>query len=80
MSTAKITMDALSPGDTASVEYIENSPLSCRLTALGLTPGTEVHCLFRAPLGDPAAFSVRGAVIALRREDSRYVHTLRSSP
>ena len=32
--------------------------------------GTEVECLGKSPAGDPTAFLIRGAVIALRAEDS----------
>ena len=72
-----LTLDRLSPGESAVVKYIENSPLSQRLSALGLTEGTTVQCLFRAPLGDPSAYDIRGAVIALRREDSGFVSVVR---
>ena len=40
-----------------------------RLLDLGLTPNTLVECLNVSPHGDPKAFLIRGAVIALRRED-----------
>ncbi len=67
------TIDKLSPGESAVVDHVEKSPLSERLRDLGLVPGTTVCCLHRAPLGDPVAYGIRGAVIALRREDSRCV-------
>lgn len=41
-----------------------------RLQDIGLIEGTAVECLGKSPLGDPAAFFIRGAVIALRSEDS----------
>ncbi|MEA4882488.1 MAG: FeoA family protein [Clostridia bacterium] len=41
-----------------------------RLLDLGLVPGTEVTAVRRSPLGDPIAFLIRGAVIALRGEDA----------
>lgn len=44
-----------------------------RLQDIGLTPGTQVECIQPSPLGDPVAFLIRGAVIALRSEDSRHV-------
>lgn len=39
-----------------------------RLMDLGLVPGTRVEMIRRSPVGDPTAFNVRGAVIALRKE------------
>ena len=41
-----------------------------RLQDIGLINGTTVECLYKSPLGDPKAFLIRGAVIALRCEDS----------
>ena len=41
-----------------------------RLLDLGLVPGTRVACVARSPTGDPAAYRVRGAVIALRGGDA----------
>lgn len=39
-----------------------------RLLDLGLAPDTKVKCVGTSPLGDPKAFLIRGAVIALRQE------------
>ncbi|NLM62995.1 MAG: ferrous iron transport protein A [Mollicutes bacterium] len=39
-----------------------------RLLDLGLIPDTEVTVLQKSPFGDPVAYLIRGAVIALRRE------------
>lgn len=44
-----------------------------RLQDLGLIKGTRVTCVKKSPLGDPIAFLIRGAVIALRYEDSSCV-------
>jgi ferrous iron transport protein A len=44
-----------------------------RMLDLGLVPGTVVESLRRSPAGDPTAFNIRGAVIALRSEESRNV-------
>ena len=45
------------------------SPLAARLSELGFIAGAEIECALRSPLGDPTAFLVSGALIALRRED-----------
>lgn len=44
-----------------------------RLLDLGLVEGARVECLGRSPLGDPSAYLIRGAVIAIRSEDSRKI-------
>ena len=41
-----------------------------RLKDLGLIPGTWVTCMGVGPFGGPHAYWIRGAVIALRREDA----------
>ena len=44
-----------------------------RLLDLGLIPGTEVSAEIRSPGGDPTGYRIRGAVIALRREQADQV-------
>jgi len=44
-----------------------------RLLDLGFVPGTKVLCTMKSPAGDPRAFAVRGAVIALRSKDADMV-------
>lgn len=41
-----------------------------RFLDLGLINGTEVIGLSKSPSGDPIAYLIRGAVIALRSEDA----------
>ncbi|MBS4020949.1 MAG: ferrous iron transport protein A [Dethiobacter sp.] len=41
-----------------------------RMLDLGLVPGTIVESVRRSPAGDPTAYIIRGAVIALRSEES----------
>lgn len=59
------------PGETAFVRRLCGGSGICRrLLDMGLTEGGAVTCLYRSPSGDPTAYLVRGAVIALRREDA----------
>ncbi len=51
-----------------------------RLQDIGLIEGTVVECVGKSPLGDPAAYLIRGAVIALRSEDSGQVLVCRLNP
>ena len=44
---------------------------------LGLIPGTEVKAEIRSPAGDPTGYRIRGAVIALRREQADQVQVER---
>ncbi len=44
-----------------------------RLRDIGLIEGTKTKCILRSPLGDPAAYRIRGAVIAIRKEDGAQI-------
>ena len=44
-----------------------------RLMDIGLVEGTTVECVRKSPAGDPKAYLIRGAVIALRNEDAATV-------
>lgn len=64
----------LSQGDAATVrELTSNGGIRRRLQDIGLIPGTKVECVQKSPLGDPVAYMIRGAVIALRYEDASRV-------
>ena len=41
-----------------------------RLLHIGFAPGAQVTPIRRSPAGDPTAYSVRGAMVALRREQA----------
>ena len=41
-----------------------------RFLDVGFTPGAEVLCVGKSPLGDPVAFLVKGAKIAIRKADA----------
>ncbi|MBR6756082.1 MAG: ferrous iron transport protein A [Peptococcaceae bacterium] len=44
-----------------------------RLQDLGLVENTEITCVGQSPLGDPKAYLIRGAIIALRNEESSQI-------
>lgn len=48
-----------------------------RLMDLGILPGTIIGAEMVSPSGDPTAYNVRGATIALRKEQARLVHITR---
>lgn len=41
-----------------------------RLQEVGFITGATVYCIMRSPLGDPAAYRICGATIALRDSDA----------
>jgi len=65
------TLRDLKRGQRARVSALASTGgIRRRLLDIGLVEGTEVECLGKSPAGDPTAFLIRGAVIALRSEDS----------
>lgn len=71
------TLEQISVGDSAFVARLNaRGAIRRRLLDLGMIPGTRVECLQKSPAGDPAAFLIRGAVIALRCEDSATVQVM----
>lgn len=71
-----ITLEALHAGQEA--EVVGLSP-ACqgiqrrRLLDLGVVPGTRVTLELAAAGGNPTAYRIRGALIALRREQQRWI-------
>lgn len=71
---ALLDLSRLAPGERARVLGVTSQgAMRRRLQELGLLAGAWVECLGKSPLGDPAAYRVRGAVIALRQDDARAV-------
>lgn len=69
----------LSCGQTGAVHALHmGGSMRRRLLDLGLVSGTPVECLMTGPHGALAAYSIRGAVIAIRRRDAEniWVETL----
>ena len=70
----KTTLDRLEPGQRGRVLELGLPPGERgSLTRLGLIPGTELRCLCRSPLGDPAAYRFRSTEAALRRRDTEQI-------
>ena len=75
-----LALDRLPEGQSAFVTEVETGPsMGRRLMDIGLIRGTRVTCLYRSPSGDPAAYLIRGAVIALRGQDAARVSVERSA-
>ncbi|HHU05836.1 MAG TPA: ferrous iron transport protein A [Clostridiales bacterium] len=69
------TLKDLKRGQRARVRALSSTGgIRRRLLDIGLIEGTEVECLGKSPAGDPTAYLIRGAVIALRSEDSGQIY------
>ncbi len=63
-------LDALRPGESAEVIRLAatvQGPSRRRLLDLGVVPGTLIRADLSSASGDPVAYRIRGALIALRR-------------
>ena len=68
------TLDILNYGESARVEnLLTQNGMRRRFLDIGLVKGTRVVCVGISPSGDPKAFLIRGAVIAIRNCDSQTV-------
>lgn len=66
-----ISLDKLPLNCTGEIEYIKKSCRNYRrLLEMGFTKGCSITPLYLSPMGDPAAYCIRGTVIALRKEDA----------
>lgn len=64
----------IKPGETARIkELLATGSIRRRLLDLGLIEQTSITCLGKSPLGDPLSFSIRGAVIAIRKSDCKNI-------
>ncbi len=70
----QFTLHRLAPGERATVKALGNrEDMRRRLRDIGLIEGTEVECVGVSPGGDPSAYLIRGAVIAIRAEDAKKI-------
>ncbi|HQY21235.1 MAG TPA: ferrous iron transport protein A [Ignavibacteria bacterium] len=58
-------------GEKAIIEDIDNEhPSSHRLMEIGFTPGQEIELLNKSIFNDPISFSIRGTIIAIRKNEA----------
>ena len=69
-----LCLNDITPGQTAVIKQLNiNGSMRRRLLDIGLIDGTKVECVGKSVLGDPSAFLIRGAVIAIRSEDCKNI-------
>lgn len=68
--TKETCLNNMNPGQKAVIKEMKaDGSIYRRLLDIGLVKGTKVECVGKSPGGDPAAYLIRGAVIAIRSED-----------
>ncbi len=77
------TLTRLRPGESAEIVRISPACQGAqrrRLLDLGLVPGTTVRAEFEGALRDPMAYRIRGALIALRKNQAETIYINRRMP
>lgn len=70
----KKSLSDIAPGESAVIRRLcSTGGMRRRLLDIGLIENTKVECVGRSAGGDPSAYLIRGAVIALRSEDAREI-------
>ena len=65
-------LNSINVGEYAEIaELLTAGSMRQRLLDIGLTPDTVVECVGKSPAGDPKAFLIRGAVIAIGSGDCK---------
>jgi len=70
------TLADAAPGETVRVRRLTSAchgPQRRRLLDLGVVPGTRITAELASPGGDPVAYRIRGALIALRRQQAAWI-------
>ena len=69
-----MTLNLLKSGRSATITKIHSKNAERRrMFDLGILPGTRIENVMPSPLGDPIAYRVRSAVVALRNEQAELI-------
>lgn len=68
---SSIRLSQLEPGDSGSITgFQKDCKVKKRLRDMGIVTGCKIECIGISPLGDPAAYWMKGTALALRRQDA----------
>lgn len=68
------TLDFIEPETSVKVLKVTGKKSSRkRILDMGLTPGTRVEVIRRAPLGDPVEFKLKGYNLSLRKKEAENI-------
>lgn len=71
------TAASLQFGESAKIESIDYShPSSRRILESGFTPGQDITLITKSLFNDPLAFSVRGTIIAIRKNEAETIKVI----
>jgi DtxR family Mn-dependent transcriptional regulator len=64
-------------GEVVGISYLCRGIQRRRIMDLGVTPGTVISAEIRSAGGDPTGYGIRGAVIALRKNQAELIQVKR---
>ena len=67
------TLDHIELQRVVEIVSVDNSPISSKLTEMGLVAGQLITTLFKAHFGDPIAIELNGTVLSLRLEEAQFI-------
>jgi ferrous iron transport protein A len=74
MTMPEKTLDLIEPETSVKILKLTGQrSLRKRILDMGLTPGTKVEVMRRAPLGDPVEFKIKGYNLSLRKKEAQTV-------
>lgn len=69
-----MSLSDINVGQKAIIKKVASDEnIKRRLLDIGLVEGTCVECVLKSLLNDPLAYLIRGAVIAIRKDDSKNI-------
>ena len=70
----EITLDTATEQREMEVTGVTGSQAQkTKMLQMGITPGTHLHIVRRAPMADPVEIKVRGTKMVLRREECQNI-------
>lgn len=68
-----VDLSMIPNGKKVRIKKIQSSFLRPKLIEMGIIEGDFVQVLFKAPLGDPIAISVKGYTLSLRKDEAALI-------
>ena len=69
-----MTLDELDIGKKALVKNIcDDCSMKQRFIDIGIVEDTNIECVLLSPGKNPKAYMIKGAVIAIRNEDAKFI-------
>lgn len=74
MERKMVSLDRLNPGEKGRIAGMAlEEGIGQKLADMGFLRGRPVECAYRSPWGDPTAYYVMGALVAIRRGEAEKI-------